>query len=55
MLLTGELTKLALVLNSAGFLRLRHCGKKKSENFFRYPYNYHLTLISTIFFVHLET
>ena len=50
MLLTGELTKLALVLNSAGFLRLRHC-----ENFFRYPYNYHLTLISTIFFVHLET
>ena len=57
MLLTEELTKIALVLNSKGFLRRRHCDKN-SENFFRYRYyyNYHYsTLISTIFFVHLET
>ena len=57
MLITEELSKLGLVFNSEGFLRLRHCDKN-SENFFRYHYyyNYHYsTLISTIFFVHLET
>ena len=57
MLLTEELTKIALVLNSKGFLRRRHCDKN-SENFFRYRYYYNCyysTLISTTFFVHLET
>ena len=57
MFITEELSKLGLVFNSEEFLRLRHCDKN-SENFFRYRYyyNYHYsTLISTIFFVHLET
>ena len=57
MFITEELSKLGLVFNSEEFLRLRHCDKN-SENFFhyRYYYNYHYsTLISTIFFVHLET
>ena len=57
MFITEELSKLGLVFNSEEFLRLRHCHKN-SENFFRYRYyyNYHYsTLISTIFFVHLET
>ena len=57
MFITEELSKLGLVFNSEELLRLRHCDKN-SENFFRYRYcyNYHYsTLISTIFFVHLET
>ena len=57
MLITEELKKLGLILNSEGFLRLRHCDKN-SENFFRYHYYYNCyysTLISTTFFVHLET
>ena len=57
MFITEELSKLGLVFNSEEFLRLRHCDKN-SENFFRYRYYYnhhYSTLISTIFFVHLET
>ena len=47
MLLTEELTKIALVFNSKGFLRLRHCDKN-SENFFRYHYYYNCYLIISI-------
>ena len=33
MLITEELTKLGLVFNSEGFLRLRHCNKNSEISF----------------------